>query len=606
MSETLNQLKAEKKRRLINLTVAVFAGQSDNGEPKVSEADVCAMLLRVENRKRLRVLEQEIFSAWVGAICAFAGPADGFERPEGFELPDVAYCYAKTFDAINNNDEDPSLKGGKRIYEQLLDGEFPDYWRGKLDDAGVSMSESALVFAESMEVEHKPSSAGKDKDEQKDDTFFWTCAQCKGHAFYDDPIDGGKYCSGCNYELTGLEIQKINEAVARADGLAPETHEKQRNVSKSSQEGPTPSGGTSEPSEAAEEPSEASAPEPKLTVVEPEPVPEPEPVWTSSDGTVTPVSEMGQMHLVNAYRQLRGRLEKGISEPGDVELYDAMWNRIVDLDLQKAASETRMMISPAKLSMAIRCGEQYKFRYEDGLKIPPSGAMIVGSAVGVSAERNLRWKRSEGTTKSVEEVLDIAADEFSRRWDNSDVQLDDDEASKGVKKVRGGYLDATVKAARVHAERFAPTIDVVDVESEFSISPGHRDWTLYGYKDVKTPTGVRELKTGGRLKSQKDADSDLQLTAYALDERVSHGNKEADLVMDTINRKNGKFAMRETKRTDENLKSFLSMADLLVEAIKRGTLPPARFKPGWWPCSEKYCGYWHRCRFGARFGRKVD
>ena len=49
-------------------------------------------------------------------------------------------------------------------------------------------------------------------------------------------------------------------------------------------------------------------------------------------------------------------------------------------------------ISVSQIKMFLRCPLQYKYRYIDNLKIPPTGSLLLGSSVHSSLEGNYRQK----------------------------------------------------------------------------------------------------------------------------------------------------------------------------------------------------------------------
>ncbi|MDP2704259.1 MAG: PD-(D/E)XK nuclease family protein, partial [bacterium] len=59
-----------------------------------------------------------------------------------------------------------------------------------------------------------------------------------------------------------------------------------------------------------------------------------------------------------------------------------------------------------------KCPLHYKFRYIDGLKIPPRSVMTLGSSVHAALEHNFRQKIKSHEDLKVNDVLDAFSDSF--------------------------------------------------------------------------------------------------------------------------------------------------------------------------------------------------
>ena len=72
-------------------------------------------------------------------------------------------------------------------------------------------------------------------------------------------------------------------------------------------------------------------------------------------------------------------------------------------------------ISHSQISMWLRCPRQWEYRYVAGLKIPPSGPLIVGSAYHSALEGNFIQKVSSMVDLPLSDCLDIFSDAWEER-----------------------------------------------------------------------------------------------------------------------------------------------------------------------------------------------
>jgi len=128
---------------------------------------------------------------------------------------------------------------------------------------------------------------------------------------------------------------------------------------------------------------------------------------------------------------------------------------------------------------------------------------------------------------------------------------------------------------------------------------------LTGYIDLVDVNGsIYDFKIGGRPKSQKDADKDLQLSLYRF---AIHGNSPVPTKVSLISgdSKTGNPSVAESLRTAEDAVA----AYLTVNAVSKQintAMQDGNFVPnteGWW-CSPEYCEHWDVCPFGG--GKSVQ
>ena len=247
--------------------------------------------------------------------------------------------------------------------------------------------------------------------------------------------------------------------------------------------------------------------------------------------------------------------------------------------------------------MYARCPEQYRRRYVEGQRIPPGIALLRGSAVHTAAEQNNGQKVNSHEDLPVVDLQDIAAEAYDIRVQEEGVYLQPDEKSR-AKDALGEGKDAAVGLAGYYGEALAPQIQPVEVEQRFTIElPGLCD--LMGVIDVvDTERVIRDMKTSGKRKAQRDADTNTGLTVYGLAYETQNQSPPAGLRLDTLIRtKSGKHSLQhlDTERTHAHYGALLKRLTAQVQAISLGSFPPTN--PANWWCGPRWCGYYHTCPY---------
>lgn len=251
----------------------------------------------------------------------------------------------------------------------------------------------------------------------------------------------------------------------------------------------------------------------------------------------------------------------------------------------------RPYLSATQVSMFLKCPRQWAFRYVEGLRIPPSGAMKQSHVFHSAAERNYRQKIETGTDLPLDEQQDFYRDTWEAELQAEDVVFDKDKEETPT-----SMKDQGIEIVKEHHTKIAPLVMPATVEEKI-IRPFGKDefaYDLMGIVDLVDAEGnVRDNKALGKTPSQQDIDRDIQLSTYSLLYRLDRQKPEAGLKMDAIIKtKTPKAVTLETKRTREGLRLHLNMIGHIARAIKAEAFPPN--PTGWW-CSEKFCGYWSRC-----------
>jgi putative RecB family exonuclease len=246
-------------------------------------------------------------------------------------------------------------------------------------------------------------------------------------------------------------------------------------------------------------------------------------------------------------------------------------------------------LSFTQLNMFLRCPRQYEFRYMDGLKIPPSGAMVQSRVWHETIEKNYRQKISSEADLPLSDMQEFFAARFDEAFGSEEVVFEEDANPARLK-------DQGVSIVATHHNIIAPKVRPALVEEKFLVSLGEEfPYELMGVWDLVEADGtIVDNKAYSRTPSQDDIDKDLQFTLYSLGYRASRKQVEKGIRMDAvIKNKQPKAVQLRTSRTNEDCRWLLGLIEKVVQAIGSGTFYP---NPSGWHCSPKFCGYWDKCK----------
>jgi len=241
----------------------------------------------------------------------------------------------------------------------------------------------------------------------------------------------------------------------------------------------------------------------------------------------------------------------------------------------------------SQINMFRRCPLQYKFRYVDGLRRPPTSPLILGTSVHKGVEINMKEKFKTKKPAKLNSVLDA----FSTTFDAAKKECDFEGKNPGTVK------DMGVAMSKAHYEKIAPSLmPMAEPELFFSLVVPEVKIPIIGYIDVVAKVaggdGVGDTKTTGRAKKQFDVDSDGQLTIYDIARREIFKKKPLSLWQDVIvGTSKGVTTQRlMTRRTDVERNEMLRTIQKVAAGIEAG------FD---WPCNNpmtcSWCGYADEC-----------
>jgi putative RecB family exonuclease len=241
-------------------------------------------------------------------------------------------------------------------------------------------------------------------------------------------------------------------------------------------------------------------------------------------------------------------------------------------------------ISVSQIKMFLRCPLQYKYRYIDNLKIPPTSSLTLGKSIHAAIEGNYSQKIETKLDLPSEKVLDL----FSDRWEMEAAETVFNEDEKA-----GTTKDDGIKMITVYHEQISPTIQPKLVEQEFNLSFENVSYTLKGIIDLVTiDEKIVDHKTAKRSMVDADVTSNIQLTCYSLAYRSLFGTPERELRFDVMVRtKIPKLQQISTLRTQSDIDRFLKLVGYVSKAIQSGIFYPCEDRQ---TCS--WCSYRRICK----------
>jgi len=245
-------------------------------------------------------------------------------------------------------------------------------------------------------------------------------------------------------------------------------------------------------------------------------------------------------------------------------------------------------LSFSAINTYLRCGLQYYFRYILNLKIPPPGAVVLGSAVHKGLSFDFRQKVETHENLPTNQVLEVFSEHFDLEKDNA---LWEEGENPGEAKDQG------VAVLSMYHQGRAQKLQPQQVEKKVKVVFDNVDYDLIGYIDLVTEDKqLRDLKTKSRSMSEAEVANDLQLTTYAFAYHEETGAFPQGLGFDVLVRspKNPKVQITETQRTQVDCLRFLAYLARVADGIYKNVFLPAQ--PGSWVCSPKWCGFFEICQ----------
>jgi len=247
-------------------------------------------------------------------------------------------------------------------------------------------------------------------------------------------------------------------------------------------------------------------------------------------------------------------------------------------------------ISNSMLDLWLKCGEAFKFRYLEELKIPPGIAAHRGSAIHKATEINHKQKIDTEEDMPLDSLQDAARDEYVMRCKEGVLIPPEDRPQKD-KLLNEGLNDA-ISMTKSYKDEIAPQIMPAIVEKYMSEDFGF-EYPICGIIDVIDIVNIKhDIKTCAKIKSAGWETKELQPTFYTL-LRPPLNNIASKFKYHIITPQ--KVQELETQRTATDINHLIKYIKVFMRDLKVGIFKPAEL--GHWFCSEKWCGYYPICKY---------
>lgn len=250
--------------------------------------------------------------------------------------------------------------------------------------------------------------------------------------------------------------------------------------------------------------------------------------------------------------------------------------------------ESKPYLSPSQIETYLRCGEAYRRRYVEGERIPPGIVAVQGTGVHVGAEVNFKQKILTGSDLPVRDIIDASVDGFDRGLTEG-WTVDPEGPSVGDAR------DEVASLATVLATEVCPEYQPTHVEQTVKIElPGAHD--MLGVIDLAADGKVIDLKTTSKVWSQKQVDTNPQITFYAAAHRVLTGELAQEVVIENlVKTKKPKRVKLSSTRDRGDFSALAARINAVSAGIEAGVFVPA--EAGSWMCSPRWCGYYDSCPY---------
>jgi CRISPR/Cas system-associated exonuclease Cas4 (RecB family) len=242
----------------------------------------------------------------------------------------------------------------------------------------------------------------------------------------------------------------------------------------------------------------------------------------------------------------------------------------------------------SELKAYLKCGKMWEFRYLQGLKVPPSSALTLGSSVDAAVTANLVQKVESGADLTKEEVLDRYSDTFE------ELALDTEWGTE----LPGKQKDLGARLVELHHDEVAPTVMPESVQETFTLEMD-AGYDLFGTIDhVEKDGTVVDTKTSRLAYDENAVAKSFQPALYDFAYEATRGKPAKsfrfDVLVKPTQTKGPRLQQVEAKVTQSDREWLFDAIGQVHKAIQAGIALPA--PEGSWYCSPKWCGYWDRCK----------
>jgi len=235
-------------------------------------------------------------------------------------------------------------------------------------------------------------------------------------------------------------------------------------------------------------------------------------------------------------------------------------------------------LSNSQIGSMLKCPAQYEFSYIKGIKMPPPGAMIQGSAYHKGVETGYKFKKNKLENPSEKFVQEAADEGWAER-----LKAEPEIEWKGSDP--GGLKDQVMDIVAKYAREIIPTITPLDVEQWETLNINGINFVRV--RDLVTATGVIDHKLAARKYDPSKKYNDLQSLAYLY---PNGGKFEYHVATKTLKKE---IQIADYSRTKAEVDWWVILVGKVYAQIKSGNFPP---NPTGFFCSPEWCGYWKLCR----------
>jgi hypothetical protein len=259
---------------------------------------------------------------------------------------------------------------------------------------------------------------------------------------------------------------------------------------------------------------------------------------------------------------------------------------------EKRRAEADLHFSQSQIGLLAKCPQAFAFRYGEKKKKPPSAAMTFGTVFDRAICHSLDLKVESGEDLPTSDVQEIAVAELELEKDETDWK------AEPFAKVKDELAPTVALYHEDHARLIDPASVQKEIKFDFDLDGVEATWV--SYLDVEERSGaVRDLKTAARKWPRGREKNEVQPVTYTM-----HRPGEDRFRFDIAIRSKTKpqVDVREVTVTqaekDAFGAAFVAIARQALELKKdpEKARPTARFMPGAWWCSQKWCGFWRECQ----------
>jgi CRISPR/Cas system-associated exonuclease Cas4 (RecB family) len=249
-------------------------------------------------------------------------------------------------------------------------------------------------------------------------------------------------------------------------------------------------------------------------------------------------------------------------------------------------------LSYSQLNMYVRCPRQYFYRYVEKKIYPPKARLSQGRAFHFAHEDGFTRKMADHKGYKTSDLMILFAEYFDREVQNNEPIFEEGEN-------HGKLLDEGVGAVSVYGKSKACHIYPKQVEMPFEIGFKNAPFTFKGYIDlIDVGSRLIDIKLRSRRFSEKEQETDLQLTSYFVGYREVFGTNPKEIAWDlTLTQKKIQYERVPVTRGEIDVKHFLLTVADVAKAIQTGIFYPNTTS---FLCSKDWCGYYKICMKGGK------